>query len=60
MTIFHCPTESRFLQIRTAIADHIASHGHAVIEAWDFEAATLRAIAERAQVLERAAARALQ
>ena len=46
MTIFHCPTEWRFLQVRDAIVDHVASHGYAVIEAWDFEATTLRTIAE--------------
>jgi alpha-ketoglutarate-dependent taurine dioxygenase len=47
MTIFLCTTEARFLQLRDAIAGHVASHGYAVIEAWDAETATLRAIAER-------------
>lgn len=47
MTIFLCPTEARFLQLRDMIADHVASHGYAVVEAWDTETATLRAIAER-------------
>lgn len=47
MTTFNCPTESRFLQLRDTIADHVASDGYAVVAAWDAEGATLRAIAER-------------
>ncbi len=47
MTTFRCPTEASFLQARDAIADHIARHGYALVEAWDAETETLRAIAER-------------
>jgi hypothetical protein len=47
MTPFRCPSEERFMQLRSAIADHIAEQGYAVVEAWNAEADTLRTIAER-------------
>ena len=47
MTIFRCPSEASVLLDRDAIADHLACHGYAMIEAWDAESGTLRAIAER-------------
>ena len=46
MTMFRCPTEARFVQLRDTIAEQVASHGYAVVEAWDAETATLRAIAD--------------
>ena len=44
---FACPTRERFLERYGDIADQIAAHGYAVIDAWDCECATLREIAER-------------
>jgi len=46
MTTFPCPTRARFHAMRDAIADHVAIHGYAVIDAWDAEAATLREVSE--------------
>ncbi|MGE5203762.1 MAG: TauD/TfdA family dioxygenase [Acidobacteriota bacterium] len=46
MTVFQCPTRETFEDRRGKIADHIAAHGYAVIEAWDLESATLKEIAE--------------
>jgi len=46
MTTFHCPTRDIFGERRVDIADHIADHGYAVIEAWDSECATLKEVSE--------------
>ena len=46
MNTFRCATSERFLEACEAIADHVAWHGYAVIDAWDTGAATLRDIAE--------------
>ncbi len=46
MNVFHCATRDEFLDAYEAIADHLATHGYAVVDAWDAEAATLRDISE--------------
>jgi alpha-ketoglutarate-dependent taurine dioxygenase len=46
MDIFRCITRDRFLDAYETIADHLVTHGYAVIEAWDAEAATLKEISE--------------
>jgi alpha-ketoglutarate-dependent taurine dioxygenase len=47
MTAFHCPTRERFLERYEDIADHVAAHGYAVVDAWDTEPATLKEVSER-------------
>ncbi len=47
MAIFRCASEHRLTQLRDAIAAHIVAEGYAVVEAWDAETTTLRAIADR-------------
>ena len=44
MNTFRCATRERFLEAYEAIADHLVTHGYAVIDAWDAEATTLREI----------------
>jgi alpha-ketoglutarate-dependent taurine dioxygenase len=46
MNTFRCVTRDMFAQAHEAIADHLVTHGYAVIQAWDAEAATLKEIAE--------------
>ena len=46
MNTFNCDSRERFIDARDAIADHVVTHGYAVIQAWDAEAATLKDIAE--------------
>jgi alpha-ketoglutarate-dependent taurine dioxygenase len=46
MTAFHCPTRERFLERYEDIADHVAVHGYAVVDAWDTEPTTLREVSE--------------
>jgi len=45
--MFHCPDRMRLNASHREITDHIATHGYAVIEAWDAEAETLSEVAER-------------
>ena len=47
MTAFQCPTRERFLDRYEDIADHVAAHGYAVLDAWDSESSTLKEVAER-------------
>ncbi len=47
MTVFQCPTRERFLERYEDIADHVAAHGYAVLEAWDSENSTLKEVSER-------------
>lgn len=47
MTVFHCPTRQRFLDRYEDIADHVAAHGYAVLDAWDSESSTLKEVSER-------------
>ena len=47
MTVFQCPTRERFLERYEDIADHVAAHGYAVVEAWDTESSTLKEVSER-------------
>ena len=47
MTAFHCPTRERFLDRYEDIADHVAAHGYAVVDAWDSESSTLKEVSER-------------
>ena len=46
MNVFRCETRKRFLDTYEAIADHVITHGYAVIEAWNAEPATLLDISE--------------
>lgn len=46
MNTFDCRTRAQFFARRDEIADHVAVHGYAVVDAWDAESATLREIAE--------------
>ncbi len=45
MVAFRCSTRDRFSTARDEIADHIAAHGYAAIDAWDTECQTLEEIA---------------
>ena len=47
MPIFHCPSRERFHERYEDIADHMAAHGFAVINAWDTECSTLSQVSER-------------
>lgn len=46
MDIFRCAARDQFFGAYETIADHLSTHGYAVIEAWDAEAATLKEISE--------------
>jgi alpha-ketoglutarate-dependent taurine dioxygenase len=46
MSVFRCETRARFSDVYETIADHVITHGYAVIEAWDAEPATLLDISE--------------
>jgi alpha-ketoglutarate-dependent taurine dioxygenase len=45
--IFHCPTRTRFNASSAAISARIATHGYAVIQAWDAGPETLTEVSER-------------
>lgn len=47
MTVFHCPTRQHFLDRYEDIANHVAVHGYAVLDAWDTESSTLKEVSER-------------
>ena len=47
MTAIQCPTRERFLDRYEDIADHVAAHGYAVLDAWDSESSTLKEVSER-------------
>ena len=46
MSVFQCPNPTAFTEARPEIANHIATHGYAVVQAWDTECATLKQVAE--------------
>ena len=46
MNAFGCATKDQFREAYGDIADHLVTHGYAVIDAWDAEASTLREISE--------------
>ncbi|MDR3401554.1 MAG: TauD/TfdA family dioxygenase [Chthoniobacter sp.] len=45
MMVFDCPTRDKFIDGRPRIAAHVATHGYAVIAAWDTQCETLKEIA---------------
>ncbi len=47
MMVYDCTSRERFDERYEDIADHIAAHGYAVLEAWDTESSTLREVSER-------------
>jgi len=47
MTVFQCQTREQFLERYEDIADYVAAHGYAVVEAWDAESSTLKEVSER-------------
>ncbi len=47
MAVFKCPTRESFLNRYEDIADYIAEHGYAVVQAWDTESSTLKEVSER-------------
>ena len=47
MMVFDCLIRERFLGCYEDIADYVASHGYAVLEAWDTETSTLKEVSER-------------
>ena len=47
MMVYECSTRERFLERYEDIADHVAAHGYAVLEAWDTESSTLKEVSER-------------
>jgi alpha-ketoglutarate-dependent taurine dioxygenase len=47
MMVYDCSTRDRFIERYEDIADHVAAHGYAVLEAWDTESSTLKEVSER-------------
>jgi hypothetical protein len=46
MVVYDCSTRERFIERYEDIADHVAAHGYAVLEAWDTESSTLKEVSE--------------
>lgn len=46
MDVFRCTARDQFHGAYETIADHLSTHGYAVIDAWDAEVATLKEISE--------------
>ena len=46
MMVFQCQNRQQFFDRYEDIADHVATHGYAVLYAWDTESSTLREVSE--------------